>query len=234
MILKTSLDLYYLRINSSTRKLTSALVCGYNIPPLIVTAFCGCRPETFSSRSLICCSRSWICLSFSSSCHCSVISVVKNWYTNNFNHTNKNYAHAMLSICCLIGIIFSPISIIPSAIFINSGATLWITCLWCIMQPLPSIILKSSSHPYNFMSHSYDSASQVHNTFFDPHNFFCHPYPDANEQMSIWFVAITYLCWSLLSFVVGMKPFLQIHQSVFPDPEFASSFLSVAFAAPVL
>ena len=81
-----------------------------------------------------------------------------------------------------------------SSWFTTSSAVLWISCLWCIIQPLPSIILKLSSHPYNFLCHSNDLVSHVQKTFCDPHKIFCYPYYYANElpvflTMSSVFVA---------------------------------------------
>ena len=129
-----------------------ALVCGYNIPRLIFTVFCCCRPETFSSRSLICFSSSRICLSFSFSCNCCTISVAKHWYIILLqSHQQKLCSWHALNLLSYRHYL-SPTAFIPSAIFINSCATLWISCPWCIMQPLPSIILNSSSHPYNFIA----------------------------------------------------------------------------------
>ena len=71
--------------------------------------------------------------------------------------------------------------LIPSVVFTNSSAMQLIFCLWCIIQPLPSVILNLSPHPYNLLCHSYNSVSDVQNSFCDPHNFFCHPQVYANE-----------------------------------------------------
>ena len=77
----------------------------------------------------------------------------------------------ILWICCL-GIISSPNAIIPSIIFVNYCAMLWIYCLWYIIQPLPRMISKYSSYPYNFLCHINNLASHIQNSFCDPHNFF--------------------------------------------------------------
>ena len=63
----------------------------------------------------------------------------------------------------------------------SNYSVLWISCLWFLLQPLPNIISKLSSHPYNFLCHSNDIVSHVHKTFCDPHKIFCYPYYYANE-----------------------------------------------------
>ena len=86
---------------------------------------------------------------------------------------------AALSIYCLIDIIFSPIASLYS--FIHC-ALLWISCLWCIFQPLPIVMLKLFPYPYYFTCHSYNLVSHC---FCDPHYFFSYPY--IPTQMSLLF-----------------------------------------------
>ena len=87
----------------------------------------------------------------------------------------------MLSICCVMGIISSVRVIIHFVIFTISIAVLWISCLWFIIQPIPTVILKLLFHPHDSLGHSYNSVCDVQNCFCDPHYFFCHPSYYANE-----------------------------------------------------
>ena len=52
----------------------------------------------------------------------------------------------MLSICCVMGIICYVIVIIHSVIFTISSAVHWISCLWFIIQPIPTVILELFFH----------------------------------------------------------------------------------------
>ena len=102
----------------------------------------------------------------------------------------NGYKIVNLGICALFSLAFVlssliwayfNLSLIPSVVFTNSSAMQLIFCLWCIIQPLPSVILNLSPHPYNLLCHSYNSVSDVQNSLCDPHNFFCHPQVYANE-----------------------------------------------------
>ena len=91
----------------------------------------------------------------------------------------------ILSICCVMGIICSVIVVIHPLIFTISSAVLCISCLWFIIQPLPSIISKSSSHPYSFMCHSKDIVSHVYKTFCDHHKSF----------VTLIIMRMSFCCW---------------------------------------
>ena len=67
-------------------------------------------------------------------------------------------------------------------IFTISSAVLWISCLWFIIQPIPTVILELFFHPHDSLCHSYNSACDVHNSSCDPNKIFCHPYYYENER----------------------------------------------------
>ena len=101
----------------------------------------------------------------------------------------------MLSICCVTGIICSVIVIIHLVIFTISSAVLWISCLWFIIQPIPTVILELLFHPLDSLRHSCNSACDVHNCFCDPNKIFRHPYLLCEWASYFSYDVISICCW---------------------------------------
>ena len=104
------------------------------------------------------------------------------WNLYNFlSHADYFVCYIINSPCYDLNLLFrfkvsSPIDITPSVILSISCAMLWISCHWCIIQPLPSIISKLASPPYFFLCHSYNLVRHFHNSFNYLQNFFSHLY----------------------------------------------------------
>ena len=86
---------------------------------------------------------------------------------NSFRHAFNVWCHAYNLFC------YSNYSLCD---FTISSAVLWISCLWFIIQPIPTVILELLFHPLDSLCHSCNSACDVHNCFCDPNKIFCHPY----------------------------------------------------------
>ena len=104
--------------------------------------------------------------------------------------------HAVMrSIWCVMGIVCSVMAIIHSVIFTISSAMLWISCLWFIIQPIPTVILELLFHPSDSLCPSYNWACDVHNSFFDPNKIFCHPYLLCKWAFCFSYDVMSICCW---------------------------------------